>query len=107
MGTRWSAFGANTLTLDLGSVQGVTGVAIAMWKGAERIYPFTIEYSTDGETWETALPKTQNSGTTEGMEEYMFGTPVYARYIRYSGDGATDPEKNYCHISEIAVLGNE
>lgn len=105
MGTRWSAFGANTLTLDLGSVQGVTGVAIAMWKGAERIYPFTIEYSTDGETWETALPKTQNSGTTEDMEEYMFGTPVYARYIRYNGDGATDPEKNYCHISEIAVLG--
>lgn len=107
MGTRWSAFGANTLTIDLGSVQGVTGVAIAMWKGAERIYPFIIEYSSDGENWETALEKTQNSGTTEGMEEYMFGTPVYARYIRYSGDGATDPEKNYCHISEIAVLGVE
>ncbi len=107
MGTRWSAFGANTLTIDLGSVKGVTGVAIAMWKGAERIYPFTIEYSSDGETWETALEKTQNSGTTEGMEEYMFGTPVYARYIRYNGDGATDPEKNYCHISEIAVLGVE
>lgn len=105
MGTRWSAFGANTLTIDLGSVQGVTGVAIAMWKGAERIYPFTIEYSTDGETWETALEKTENSGTTEDFEEYMFGSPVYARYIRYSGDGATDPEKNYCHISEIAVLG--
>ncbi|MFR9049878.1 MAG: hypothetical protein ACLVI7_01485 [Hominilimicola sp.] len=32
---------------------------------------------------------------------------VKARYIRYNGDGATDPDKNYCHISEIAVLGAE
>ncbi len=104
--TRWSAYGPNTLTIDLGSSVGVTGVAIAMWKGAERIYPFSIEYSNDGENWEEALPKTENSGTTEGFEEYLFPVPVTARYIRYSGDGATDPTKNYCHISEIAVLGN-
>lgn len=107
MNTRWSAYGPNTLTVDLGSEKGVTGVAIAMWKGAERIYPFIIEYSKDGEVWETALEKTENSGTTEGMEEYKFGTPVYARYIRYNGDGATDPTKNYCHVSEFAVLGAE
>ena len=36
----------------------------------------------------------------------VFPETVKARYIRYSGDGATDPQKNYCHISEIAVLGN-
>lgn len=103
--TRWSANGPNTLTLDLGSEKTVTGVAIAMWKGAERTYPFTIEYSTDGEAWSTALPKTQNSGTTEAFEEYDFTTAVKARYIRYNGDGDTIPNKNYCHISEIAVLG--
>ena len=107
MGTRWSAYGPNNLTLDLGSEQEVTGVAIAMWKGSERIYPFIIQYSTDGSNWETALEKTQNSGTTEDFEVYEFETPVTARYIRYAGDGATDPEKNYCHISEIAVLGAE
>ncbi len=107
MSTRWSAYGANTLTLDLGSEQNVSGVAIAMWKGSERIYPFTIEYSTNGETWENALPKTQNTGETEEFEKYMFPSEVKARYIRYSGDGATDPSKNYCHISEIAVLGAE
>lgn len=107
MNTRWSGYGPNTLTIDLGSEQEVTGVAIAMWKGSERIYPFIIEYSNDGETWTTALEKTQNSGTTEGMEEYMFESPVKARYIRYNGDGATDPTKNYCHISEIAILGAE
>ncbi len=104
MNTRWSALHANQLTIDLGSEIDVEGVAIAMWKGAERIYPFSIEYSTDGETWETALPKTQNTGESEGFEKYMFPQNVKARYIRYSGDGATDPEKNYCHISEIAVL---
>lgn len=103
--TRWSAFGANTLTLDLGEEKNVAGVAIAMWKGNERIYPFTIEYSNDGVTWENALPKTQNTGETEEFEKYMFSAPVKARYVRYSGDGATDPKKNYCHISEIAVLG--
>lgn len=105
--TRWSSYGKSTLTLDLGEAQDVTGVAIAMWKGSERIYPFTIEYSVDGETWETALPKTQNTGESEEFERYMFPSTVNARYIRYSGDGATDPQKNYCHVSEIAVLGVE
>ncbi|MCC8160495.1 MAG: discoidin domain-containing protein [Oscillospiraceae bacterium] len=105
--TRWSAYGPNTLTIDLGDTQEVTGVAIAMWKGSERIYPFTIEYSEDGETWQTALSKTQNTGETEEFEKYMFPETVSARYIRYNGDGATDPTKNYCHISEIAVLGAE
>ncbi len=105
MDTRWSAYGPNTLVVDLGSEQEVTGVAIAMWKGAERIYPFTIEYSSDGENWTQALAKTQNSGKTENMEEYPFSETVKARYIRYSGDGATDLSKNYCHISEIAILG--
>lgn len=107
MSTRWSAWGFNTLTLDLGSEQTVEGVAIAMWKGHERIYPFSIEYSLDGETWQTALPKTQNKGETEEFEKFMFPEAVTAKYIRYSGDGATDPTKNYCHISEIAVLGAE
>lgn len=107
MSTRWSAFGANTLTLDLGSEQTVSGVAIAMWKGSERIYPFSIEYSADGETWKEALAKTQNTGESEEFEKFMFKSPVTARYIRYSGDGATDKSKNYCHISEIAVLGAE
>ncbi|MCD8181636.1 MAG: discoidin domain-containing protein, partial [Firmicutes bacterium] len=105
--TRWSAYGPNTLTIDLGDTQEVTGVAIAMWKGSERIYPFTIEYSEDGETWQTALSKTQNTGETEEFEKYMFPETVSARYIRYNGDGATDPTKNYCHISEIAILGVE
>ncbi len=105
--TRWSAYGPNTLTVDLGSEKSVGGVAIAMWKGSERIYPFKIEYSTDGEKWETALIKTQNSGFSEEFEKYMFPETVTAKYIRYSGDGATDPTKNYCHISEIAILGAE
>ncbi len=103
--TRWSGYGPNTLTIDLGSEQEVAGVAIAMWKGSERIYPFIIEYSSDGENWKTALPKTQNTGESEEFEKYMFPETVKAQYIRYNGDGATDPTKNYCHISEIAVLG--
>ncbi len=105
MTTRWSAFGPNTLVVDLGSVQKVTGVSIAMWKGSERIYPFTIEVSTDGENWTEALAKTQNTGTSEEFEKYMFKSTVEAQYVRYTGDGATDPDKNYCHISEIAILG--
>ena len=106
--TRWSASGANTLTVDLGDdPKTVSGVAIAMWKGAEREYPFMIEYSEDGESWKTALEKTQNTGESEGFEKYMFPEPVTAKYIRYSGDGDTTPGKNYCHISEIAILGVE
>lgn len=106
--TRWSAWGANTLVIDLGDTpQTVEGVAIACWKGNERVYPFTIEYSLDGENWETALTKTQNTGESDSFEKFMFPEPVTAKYIRYSGDGATDPTKNYCHISEIAILSAE
>lgn len=104
MSTRWSAAGPNWITLDLGSIQKVSGVAIAMWKGNERTYPFSIEVSLDGETWETAVPKTQNSMTTDQAEEYMFNKMMEARYVRYSGDGDTIEGKNYCHISEMVVL---
>jgi hypothetical protein len=102
METRWSAFGENQLVLDLGSVQEISGVAIAMWKGDERVFPFSIEVSEDGETWTTALEKTQNSATTTEAEIYNFTSKVKARYVRYSGDG--DTTKGYCHISEIVVL---
>ena len=105
MSTRWSNYGASTLVLDLGAEHEVEGVSIACWKGNERIYPFTIEYSLDGKEWATALEKSQNTGESAEFEKFMFPKTVKARYIRYSGDGATDPTKNYCHISEIAVLG--
>jgi rhamnogalacturonan endolyase len=104
MNTRWSSNGPSWLTVDLGSEQEVAGVAIAMWKGDERIYPFSIEVSADGETWTTALEKTQNDGTTSEAQEYKFAAPVKARYVRYNGDGDTTPDKNYCHISEIVIL---
>lgn len=105
MSTRWSNYGPSELILDLGSVKTVSGVSIACWKGNERIYPFTIEYSEDGKTWNKALEKSQNTGESDEFEQFMFDTSVKARYIKYKGDGATDPEKNYCHISEIAILG--
>ena len=105
MTTRWSNYGASTLVLDLGDEHKVEGVSIACWKGNERVYPFTIEYSLDGENWDTALEKSQNTGESAEFEKFMFDKKVNARYIRYSGDGATDPKKNYCHISEIAILG--
>lgn len=104
MDTRWSAHGPNWLIVDLGSDQTFSSVAIAMWKGDERTYPFSIEVSSDGDTWTTALEKTENSGLTTDPEVYTFKAPVTARYVRYSGDGDTVEGKNYCHISEIAVL---
>lgn len=102
METRWSGFGPNWLKVDLGSVQEVSGVAIAMWKGDERVFPFSIEVSEDGENWTTVLDKVQNSATTTEAEKYDFKEKVKARYVRYSGEG--DTTKGYCHISEIVVL---
>ncbi|MCH5185059.1 MAG: discoidin domain-containing protein, partial [Oscillospiraceae bacterium] len=100
--TRWSAFGPNTLTLDLGSVQESSGVAIAMWKGDERLFTFSIEASEDGTNWTTVLENAVNSGTSTEAEKFDFKEKVKARYIRYSGEG--DNVKGYCHISEIVVL---
>jgi rhamnogalacturonan endolyase len=104
MNTRWSAHGPNTLTLDLGKEVEISGVMIAMWKGHERTTPFLVETSLDGKTWTTALPKTSNSQTTESAETYLFPSAVIARYVRYNGDGDTMEGRNYCHISEIAIL---
>lgn len=104
METRWSAFGPNWLKLDLGTEQEFSSVAIAMWKGDERIYPFSIEVSSDGENWTTVLEKTQNSGLTSDAELYKLDKPAKGRYVRYSGDGATTEGKNYCHISEIVII---
>ena len=61
----------------------------------------------DGENWTTALEKSENTGESDSFEKFMFTEPVTAKFIRYSGDGATDPSKNYCHVSEIAILGAE
>lgn len=104
METRWSAYGPNWLQLDLGKEVEISGVAIAMWKGDEREYPFEIQVSSDGVNWTTALAKTSNSVQTSEAEMYSFKEPVKARYVKYVGDGATTEGKNYCHISEIVVL---
>lgn len=104
METRWSAYGPNWLQLDLGKEVEITGVAIAMWKGDEREYPFEIQVSADGENWMTALEKTSNSVKTSDAELYNFKQSVKAKYVKYVGDGATTEGKNYCHISEIVVL---
>lgn len=102
METRWSAFGPNWLKLDLGSEQEMSGVAIAMWKGDERVFKFDIEVSNDGENWTKVLTGAENSGMTSDAEQFNFEKPVKGRYVRYSGEG--DNVKGYCHISEIVVL---
>lgn len=104
METRWSAYGPNWLQVDLKNEVEISGVAIAMWKGDEREYPFEIQVSTDGVNWTTALEKTSNSVKTSDAELYSFKAPVKARYVKYVGDGATLEGKNYCHISELVVL---
>lgn len=102
METRWSAFGPNWLTLDLGEEKEFSGVAIAMWKGDERIFKFNIEVSNDGENWTTVLEGAENSGMTSDAEKFEFKEKAKGRYVRYNGEG--DNVKGYCHISEIVVL---
>lgn len=86
--TRWSASGdGQWIYLDLGSVQKVDGVCIAVMNGTTRKSYFSIEVSADGENWTTAVEKTETSGTTDEPEKYWFASPVQAQFVRYTGFG--------------------
>jgi len=85
--TRWSAKGSGEwLRLDLGSDQLLDDVQLAFYKGDSRESSFSIEVSSDDDTWTTVVSQTNSSGNSSELETFTFDE-VTARYIRYSGYG--------------------
>lgn len=99
--TRWAVDQHGIMDIDLGSVQPVYGVALALWQGNARMTELNIEISEDGETY-TSIFEGMSNGTTEDYEVF----PAYgknARYIRVQCFGTTVGTWN--SILEIAVIG--
>ena len=100
--SRWAAEGTQWVQIDLGSEQDVSAVGLSWWKGNGRVYSFEVQVSSDGQSFETVVPKGFSSGETDSIEYYDFGKTVRARYVRYIGYGNSD--NNWNSVTEFAAL---
>jgi hypothetical protein len=100
--TRWSAEGNEQwLSIDLGAVRPVEGVAVAFMLGDRRHSLFVIQVSDDAATWRTVF-EGQSAGRSNEPETIPFA-PTEARHVRYLGYGNSDNAWN--SISEFRVIG--
>lgn len=100
--TRWSAdsqAGAQPITYDLGEEKTVRLVKIAFHNGGSRTTSFDIEVSKDGTTFNNVIEKRNSSGTTDGLENYLF--TAEARYVRINGYG--NSSSTWTSISEVEI----
>lgn len=103
LSTRWSAAGDNQwIAYDLGSVQTVSHVTVAVYKGNSRRNRFDLQVSTDGSAWSTVWTG-QSSGTTAAPVDYDF-PDVQARHVRYLGHGS-NAGGNWNSLSEVDING--
>ncbi|TYP76564.1 DUF4962 domain-containing protein [Paenibacillus methanolicus] len=80
-GDPWGVF-------DLGAVKQFNRMSYAWYDGTKRQAYFDLEISQDGAAW-SPLGSFNASGTTEGLEEHAFATPVTARYVKLWGRGTS------------------
>jgi hypothetical protein len=104
LGTRWSGSGDGAwIRFDLGSVQTVENVKIAVYGGNSRQNRFDLDLSVDGASWTRVITNKSTSGTTTAEETHDFAdTP--ARYVRYVGHGNTVNTWN--SLLEVSIFGN-
>lgn len=96
--TRYSAENTPYVTLNLGDVKEITDVAVACMWGNERVLPFKVSVSSDGENFAEVL-SAQTSGTTIDPEYYSID-PVNAQYIRFNFLSA-----GWNSVSEVEIYG--
>ncbi len=103
--SRWSSEsqgGPRTLVLDLGAQQTLTALDIAWYKGDTRKSTFSVETSTDGETYVETIAQRQTAGDTLDFERFEAGG-VDAQFVRLTGVG--NESNNWNSIVEIAAIG--
>lgn len=99
--TRWSSdVDGSELTLDLGEEKKVSSVYISWMNATERKTYFEILGSKDGVNYESVIPRTESTGTTDTHEVYLFDGNY--RYIRYKGYGNSVNLWN--SVTEIGVM---
>ena len=83
--TRWSADGAQSMTLDLGRKRAFDKVIMAFMDGNSRKYNIAISISDDDSEYKTVYDGA-SSGTTNDYEAFELGLQE-ARYIKIMGNG--------------------
>ena len=80
--TRWAAATGtgNWIQYDLREDKVVTAVDISFYNGATTVYPFVIEVSETGTSWQQVYAAS-SSGVTAETESFAF-VAVRARYLR-------------------------
>ncbi|MGL1888688.1 MAG: polysaccharide lyase family 7 protein, partial [Reichenbachiella sp.] len=102
LGTRWSAKGSGQyITYDLGSVQTVSSLNIAWFKGDARSSIFKIRIGTSTSTLSDVYTG-ESSGSTLGLESYSFDA-TSARYVRITGLGNSSNTWN--SVTEAEIYG--
>ncbi|MBM7119129.1 metallophosphoesterase [Archangium primigenium] len=102
LSTRWSALGKGVwLTLDLGSAQSLSGVAVAWHQGDKRQNQYVLSTSTDGATFTQAGSGT--SALTTAAQTYAFSAARTARYVRVTVNGNT--ANDWGSITEARACG--
>ena len=101
--SRWSAEGAGReIVLDLGTPQTLKELGLAFYKGHERKSIFEMAASTDGESYDPLIPRTESAGKTTAIQRFDFDD-TQARYIKITALGNEANEWN--SIIEIQPYG--
>ncbi len=105
--TKWAGNAAgNYVTVDLGSVQEISGIAIVAQGDDGRIYDFVIGVSEDGDSFTTAwegksIPVAGELTQTWAYDLYDFARNHEARYVRLTANG--NNQSAWTSIGEIVV----
>lgn len=87
--SRWSAQGNNEwLQFDFEEVRNIDSLSIAFYQGDERTQYFSIELSSDGESWIKAY-EGMSCGKTSDLEKFVFSQSYSGRYLRIVGQGTS------------------
>lgn len=101
--TRWAASGPSFpqhWRVDLGSNHSLTSAQIE-WENTTTAYKYRIETSTDGNSWTTAVDKTNNSSQGNTTDNFNVSSARYVRIVctGYSGTYA------WASIREVRIFG--
>lgn len=87
---RWSGNGAGTyITYDFGESKTLHSFGLATLNGDTRKFSFELLTSNDGQAWNSVIPKSETSGTTNLFDIFPLGD-VSARYVKVVGYGDTN-----------------
>lgn len=102
--SRWTSdTDGASLTIDLGEVKDIDGIAIAFYYGASRNYKYDLQYSVDGKIYTELASGLKSSGDTDQYE--WIAAKLKTRYIKFIGHGHETGGWNNMSEFRAGILG--